>query len=208
MKHFLVILTTLAIIFNLNCMISAQEVEKLVVLDSNANVDSDYYKNIMIECTVNGDVKKGKRAEILRNLKNAYNGISNKHISFDDLNWLSKIMDIEAGGCAEEFYWGVGEVVLNRVASPEFPNTIQEVLNQEGPQQYYGANSKRLAAHLPQKHVVEAAWRLLEGERHLIPTVVFHDNRIHGGGAYVSLYHEIYGPFYLSLTSYPELYEE
>lgn len=208
MKHFLVILATLAIVFNLNCTVYAIEIDEPPILDFNTDADGDYYKNIMIECAVNGDVEKGEQAETLRNLETVCENMNNKYISFNDLSWLSKIMDIEAGNCSEEFYWGVGEVVLNRVDSPEFPNTIQEVLDQEEPQQYYGENSERLAEHLPREYVVEAAWRLLEGERHLIPTVVFHDSRIHGSGAYVSLYHEIYGPFYLSLTSYPELYKQ
>ena len=52
----------------------------------------------------------------------------------------------------------VGEVVLNRMASPEFPDTMREVLEQPG--QYYGRNNPYFNHLKPLPASVEAARRL------------------------------------------------
>jgi N-acetylmuramoyl-L-alanine amidase len=48
--------------------------------------------------------------------------------SSDDLYWLSHIISAESGGESLTGQIAVGNVVLNRVASSEFPNTIQSVI--------------------------------------------------------------------------------
>lgn len=50
----------------------------------------------------------------------------------EDLEVLTRIISAEAGNCSWEMMEGVGSVVLNRVASPKFPNTIYEVVFQQG----------------------------------------------------------------------------
>lgn len=45
-----------------------------------------------------------------------------------DLYWLSRIICAEAGGEALEGQIAVGNVVLNRVASGEYPNTVYDVI--------------------------------------------------------------------------------
>lgn len=54
-------------------------------------------------------------------------------ISFDqsedsEFMWLSKIVNAEAGGESYEGKLAVANVVLNRVKSPDFPDTIEEVI--------------------------------------------------------------------------------
>ncbi|MBQ3127251.1 MAG: cell wall hydrolase [Clostridia bacterium] len=46
----------------------------------------------------------------------------------DDLYWLSRIISAESRGEPLAGQLAVGNVVLNRVASPEFPNTIYDVI--------------------------------------------------------------------------------
>lgn len=46
----------------------------------------------------------------------------------EDLYWLSRIICAEAGGESMTGQIAVGNVVLNRVASPEFPNSIHAVI--------------------------------------------------------------------------------
>lgn len=46
----------------------------------------------------------------------------------EDLYWLSRIISAESQGEPLEGKLAVGTVVLNRVASPEFPNTIYDVI--------------------------------------------------------------------------------
>ena len=48
--------------------------------------------------------------------------------SEEDLYWMSRIIYAESGGEPLEGKLAVGTVVLNRVASPEFPNTIYDVI--------------------------------------------------------------------------------
>ena len=48
--------------------------------------------------------------------------------SDEDLYWLSRIICAEAGGESLTGQIAVGNVVLNRVASPEFPNSIYNVV--------------------------------------------------------------------------------
>ena len=46
----------------------------------------------------------------------------------EELDWLSRIISAESRGEPLEGQIAVGNVVLNRVASPDFPNTIREVI--------------------------------------------------------------------------------
>ncbi len=48
--------------------------------------------------------------------------------SDEDLYWLSRIISAESKGESLEGKIAVGNVVLNRVASPDFPNTIYDVI--------------------------------------------------------------------------------
>lgn len=50
----------------------------------------------------------------------------------EDLNWLSHIITAEAGNQSLAGQIAVGNVVLNRVASPRFANTVKGVIFQEG----------------------------------------------------------------------------
>lgn len=50
----------------------------------------------------------------------------------DDLYILSHIISAEGGNCGYWMMVSIGSVVLNRVASPLFPNTIEEVVFQAG----------------------------------------------------------------------------
>lgn len=53
---------------------------------------------------------------------------SNETISSDAVYWLSRIIEAEAAGEPYKGKVAVGEVILNRVKSPEFPNTIWGVI--------------------------------------------------------------------------------
>ena len=93
---------------------------------------------------------------------------------------LARIIDSSAGSdwLTDEFRMCVGEVVLNRVASPEFPDTIQGVVYQKG--QYSVVNTARFASLAPRFECVDAALRLLQGERHMVPGVVYQADYLQG----------------------------
>ena len=105
---------------------------------------------------------------------------SQQKISFDDLYLLSRVIYSEAGSdwLSEEFRLCVGEVVLNRVASPEFPDTIYDVVYQKG--QYSGVNTAKFASLKPGRDCVDAALKLLQGERLMVPSVIYQSDYIQG----------------------------
>ena len=108
--------------------------------------------------------------------------------SDSDLMLLAKVIYAEAGSefLSDEWKMCVGEVVLNRVASPEFPNTIYDVVYQQG--QYQGARSGYIASLTPSERCIDIAKRLLDGERIMEPSVVFQANFKQGSGVYKALY--------------------
>ena len=85
--------------------------------------------------------------------------------SADDLYWLSRIIHAEARG---ESTWGklaVGSVVLNRVKSYEFPNTVYGVIfDRSGGVQFTPVANGEIY-RTPDSASIEAAKRCLSGER-------------------------------------------
>lgn len=66
--------------------------------------------------------------------------------SVDDVTLLAAIIQCEAGGCSYEGKVAVGAVVMNRVRSGSFPNSISGVIYQSG--QFSPARTGLLAARL------------------------------------------------------------
>lgn len=56
------------------------------------------------------------------------NSGKSKNYSSDDLYWLARIIEAEAGGEPYEGKVAVGNVILNRVKSKDFPNTVYNVI--------------------------------------------------------------------------------
>ena len=181
---------------------------ELPMTEMQEMIDNVDYSEIMIVSAINGDVVTGTQAEQDRNAKIDKQGLSYSKIKFNDLFLVSKIMTAEAGSywLSDEWKMAVGEVLLNRVASPEFPNTVEECIHQPG--QYYPKNSSYFKKLLPWERETRLAWRLLEGERHLESSVVFQANFIQGGGTFKSFYDKYLGWTYFCYSTKPELYGE
>jgi hypothetical protein len=190
----------LAMVFALAVTLSAGG-EALAAFDPETD-----YMAIMIECAVAGDCEGGITAEEARNEKIADLELENVPVAFEDLYLLAKIMYAEAGSywLSDEWKLCVGEVVLNRVESPEFPDTIREVLEQPG--QYYGKNSSYFNCLKPSELCVKLALRLLEGERLMEPSVVFQANFKQGSGVHTEYCDEQLGSTYFCYSSRPSLY--
>ena len=126
--------------------------------------------------------------------------------SESDLMLLAKVIYAEAGSdfLSDEWKMCVGEVVLNRVASPEFPNTIYDVVYQQG--QYQGARSGYIASLTPSERCIDIARRLLDVERVMEPSVVFQANFKQGSGIYKALYDSHLGWTYFCYSSNMSLY--
>ena len=81
-----------------------------------------------------------------------------------DLYWLSHIISAESGGECLEGQIAVGNVVLNRVASPEFPDTIPGVIFDRVDGVQFEPVSNGTVYKTPTAQSVEAARRVLAGE--------------------------------------------
>lgn len=175
---------------------------------TGVSLQTDYLA-MMRQACLTGNVEAGHEAERLRNEKLQYLGLSDSAISFDDLFELSKIITHEIGADWHPIEWKmmVGEVVLNRVASPEYPDTIHDVIYQ--PWQYQSVDTRYYETLLPLEDCVEAAARLLSGERLINDiSVVAQSGTERGSGTFTQLYDEKTGvTVYLCYTNYPELYE-
>lgn len=107
-------------------------------------------------------------------------------INEDDLYYLAAAITKEAGSnwITDEHQMMVGNVILNRVASSAFPDTIYGVLTQKG--QYPWA-SKGINI-TPTERAYSNARRLLSGERILPENVVYQSTVTQGSGVYTSIY--------------------
>lgn len=79
----------------------------------------------------------------------------------NDLFWLSRIIYAESGNQPLEGQMAVGIVVMNRVKSPIYPNTVEGVLAQKN--QFSTYQSGRLANRTPNASSVIAAKLVLDG---------------------------------------------
>jgi len=85
--------------------------------------------------------------------------------SEDDLYWLSRIISAESQGEPMEGKLAVGSVVLNRVASEEFPDTVYDVIFDRKWGVQFTPVANGTIYHTPTEESVEAAKLCLEGVR-------------------------------------------
>ena len=130
---------------------------------------------LLLDAAVAGDREAGLTAAAGWNADE-----SRVQLDYDELFLLSKLITWEAGSSwlTEELRLGVGEVALNRVASPEFPDTLEGVVYQRG--QYTIVNTAHFASLVPRWECVDCALRLLQGERHMVAAVVYQADYLQG----------------------------
>lgn len=165
------------------------------------------YSQVMITAAQEGNWEIGLEAQLARDYKIAQEGLDTPTINYEELYLLAKIIYAEAGSAwlSDEWKLAVGEVVLNRRDSPEFPNTIVEVLYQQG--QYHGADSPEFADLHPDERCANLALKLLTGTRVLNDqSVVFQANFEQGGGVYLAYYDDILGWTYFCYSNYAHMY--
>ena len=81
-----------------------------------------------------------------------------------DFFWLSRIIHAESGGEALNGQIAVGNVVLNRVASEDFPNSVPEVIFDTENGVQFEPVSNGSVVKQPTELSQEAARRALSGE--------------------------------------------
>lgn len=164
------------------------------------------YKALLVEAVTEGDTEAGRTLAEQRNALIEQGALSEEPVDFDELQLLSRVIYAEAGdrSYSEAYRMCVGELVLNRVASPEFPNTLEEVAYQSG--QFLCVGEPEFEDLRPSRSCTEAALRLLLGERRLAPQVLYR-SPWQIGPAYVRFYDRRLGYTYFCESVYPELYE-
>ena len=103
--------------------------------------------------------------------------------SDDDFYELSHIIQAEAGYTYWDMMAGVGSVVLNRVASSKFPNTVYEVIHQPG--QY--STVSWLASQVPTEEVLDVTDYLLRNGSIYPADVLYQANFPQGTGTHLTL---------------------
>lgn len=103
--------------------------------------------------------------------------------SADDFYELSHVIQAEAGYCSWDMMIGVGSVVLNRVKSNKFPNTVYEVIHQPG--QY--STVSYLASMVPTEEALEVTDYLLRNGSQYPENVLYQANFPQGSGTYLTL---------------------
>ena len=157
------------------------------------------WKENMVNAVCHADDRGGLEAEY------ALDGA----VKYDDLYLLAKIIAWESGpNWDDQGVMAIGEVVLNRVASPEFPDSIREVLYQKDPMQYEPVWAEGWEDYIPPERYVRLALRLLEGERAFHdPTIVFQALFPQGSGIAFTYHDEsLDNDTYFCWTSYPDRY--
>ena len=101
--------------------------------------------------------------------------------TWNDEELLARIIFAEAGGSTEEDMLLVGNVVLNRVASNRFPNTIKEVIYAPG---QYAPTWNGAIHKTPSQEAGDCAEKLLNGERFCPENVVFQAQFKQGSGVW------------------------
>lgn len=185
-----------------------------------AETHTDYWSEMIKVVEKGGDnaFSEGKRLEDLRNEKisritdpgnlfetNFFDGsmtlgeiryemgISAYIYSDYELTLLAKLIDLEMGAswAPDWAKKAVGSVVLNRVNSPSFPNSIKDVIFQPG--QYYSCDSKLFLSRVPSQKSMDIAKELLNKGGTLPSNVIFQANFRQGSGVYSSYYDPVLG---------------
>ena len=147
------------------------------------------HMEIALQAAACGDIEAGRAAITCYNELLDEADSNEVRLDFDQLFLLAKLIHFVSGNeqLSDEWRMCTGEVVLNRVVSPEFPDSIEEVIFQEG--QYDGVGSDYFRYSLtPSEDCIDAALRLLKGERLMEPYVVFQASSPQGGELYRSFY--------------------
>ena len=124
------------------------------------------YRAEMLAAALRGDTEAGRLVARERDTYLDACGSAEPRIDFDELLLLARCLTLRAGDArlSDEQRLCTGEVLLNRVASPAFPDTLEEVLAQEDafPAALRGELEQ---GPLPDSRCAELAWELLSGRR-------------------------------------------
>ena len=166
--------------------------QEAIAVSSSSRLSADPSENIII---IDGEslsgevsVKNGRTYVPLRLVTEALGGTAewdpylsgaavssaNAEHNAVDLYWLSHIISAESGAESMEGQIAVGNVVLNRVTSNEFPNTIAGVIFDRVDGVQFEPVENGTVYKTPTARSVEAAKRVLSGENTIGSAMYFY----------------------------------
>jgi len=195
----IIILLFASVLVGLSCIFDhsdAYNAEAIAVSSfvSEEPQNSDCPRTIIeVQSVPNGNNASGIQASID---EEDYPIISQKEYSDDDLDLLSRLINAEAGSewIPDLVQLYVGSVVINRMKSDLYPDSLYDVIYQDG---QYSPVMDGSINNTPDKRTVENARRLLDEGSILPANVVFQANFVQGDGIFYEYYDE-----YLGTTTY------
>lgn len=134
------------------------------------------------------EVKKAKTKDVTTEpVTTETTELSKSSYTEDDLFYLAAAVCREAGGSSEEIQLLVANVIINRVNSSRYPDTIYGVLTQYmqyGTMWKYGISFPKWADKKVKDQCYSVARRILDGERVCPSNVVFQAEFKQGSGVY------------------------
>lgn len=159
-KILLAIISALTVLF-IVVFCSSEPPEPETTPEVSFTMEPIDWEKRLVDAVLTGDHESGRQAA------------SMLVVNYEDMVNLSRIMAAESGPDWPEWaIMAIGEVVLNRVASPDWPDTVTEVLSQTNPVQYDPYYTESWPELKPTEETVWLAYRLLTGER------VLHDKTV------------------------------
>lgn len=101
----------------------------------------------------------------------------------EDLWYMSHTVQAEAGYCEREMQEGVASVIMNRVNSDLFPDSVMECILQPG--QY--STASYLSTQEPTEQVIDVCIDILENGSKFPENVLYQANFPQGSGTYKTL---------------------
>lgn len=156
-----------------------------VTITNDKKEESDKEIIITEESKNEFTTEKVKTKQELVKVKNQNKTIKQKEKYTDEeLYIMSHLIYGEAGNCSDELQIAVGSVVLNRVKSKYFPNTIKEVVFQKG---QYACTWDGNYDKSPDEQAINNSKYLLESGSQLPAACIFQAEFIQGDGVYKTI---------------------
>lgn len=156
---------------------SQESVEQLT--DSQPQKEVENNENSLQQEELNEETKENNTSSDTQP-KNDIAETNEDDINNDELMLLAKLIYLENGSNTDLAQLLTGNVVLNRVASSKYPNTIKGVIYQKG---QYSVTSK-INETTPSDRAIKNAKRLLSGERFCPENVIYQSRFKQGSGVY------------------------
>ena len=91
----------------------------------------------------------------------------NIYLTFEEIEILSRIVQLEAGGEIKESKYATIETILNRIVSEKYPNTLLEVVSQNG--QFSTWKNVMSVKATPSIDTYQSVVAVLTGQTNILP---------------------------------------